>query len=475
MPVAYKWHPIEDLGADPESLTDGELNSLKRVWANQKDEMVQLGTLDEFEKRLRREWSIETGIIEGVYTLDRGVTRTLIEKGIEAALIPHGSSNRDPELVGRIIQDHYDVLEGLFDFVGGQRQLSVGYVKELHAALLRNQETHTVVDQFGQAFEKRLEKGRYKDAPNNPSREDGSIHEYGPPEHVASEMDLLVQMHAEHDSHGVPVEVEAAWLHHRFTQIHPFADGNGRVARAIASLVFIKAGWFPLVVRDDDKARYIDALEKADAEDLRPLVAMFVEAQRNALVQASEVAFDVRPITSPHDAIVAARDRLLQRGRLPLREWLAAKDTADRLRPSAGRRFGQIADELRKEIGGLGTGFSFGWFDGAQQVDNNARANALQRAGHVADLGEINAAVGLSLNAGQQASLVLSFHGIGPHYRGIIGVVAYLDIPGAEPLLINDGTFQINYAEDAATAQTRFSAWLERAIVEGLNEWRKTL
>src|SRR5580700_4773635 len=141
MPVSYKWHPITDLGDDPKSLTDGELESLKRVWANQKDEMIQLGTLDEFEKRLRREWSIETGIIEDVYTLDRGITRTLIEKGIDAALIPHSATNRAPELVGRIIQDHYDALEGMFDFVGGQRQLSVGYVKELHAALLRNQET----------------------------------------------------------------------------------------------------------------------------------------------------------------------------------------------------------------------------------------------------------------------------------------------------------------------------------------------
>jgi hypothetical protein len=51
--------------------------------------------LGEFEKRLRREWAIETGIIEDVYTLDRGVTRILIEKGIDAALIPHGTARSD--------------------------------------------------------------------------------------------------------------------------------------------------------------------------------------------------------------------------------------------------------------------------------------------------------------------------------------------------------------------------------------------
>jgi Fic family protein len=473
MPVGYKWRPIADLDDDPKTLTDGELDSLKRVWANQKEEMVQLGTLDEFEKRLRREWAIETGIIEGVYTLDRGITQTLIEKGIEAALIPHGATNRDPELVGRIIQDHYDTLEEMFDFVGGQRQLSTGYVKELHAALLRNQETYTAVNQFGQAFEKRLEKGKYKDAPNNPSREDGSIDKYCPPEHVASEMDRLLHLHDKHELSGVPVEVEAAWLHHRFAQIHPFADGNGRVARAVASLLFIKGGWFPLVVKRDDRSRYIEALEKADAEDLRPLITMFVEAQRNALIQASEVAYDVRPITSPHDAIVAARDRLLQRGKLSLREWLAAKETADKLHQSATQRFQKVAQELQEEIGCLGRGFAFGV--GAGEAIAGANAKAVQGAGHAADFNEHNATAHLGLSTGRNDAIVLSFHALGPRFHGIIGVVAYLAQQGAEPVLIKGGTFQINYAEDLDSAQTRFSAWLERVLVEGLNEWRKTL
>ena len=42
-------------------------------------------------------------------------------------------------------------------------------------------------------------------------------------------------------------EVEAAWLHHRFGQIHPFQDGNGRVARALATMIFLRAGFVPLV------------------------------------------------------------------------------------------------------------------------------------------------------------------------------------------------------------------------------------
>lgn len=47
------------------------------------------------------------------------------------------------------------------------------------------------------------------------------------------------------------------------TQVHPFQDGNGRVARALASLVFLRANWFPLLVHWDMKAEYNAVLSSA--------------------------------------------------------------------------------------------------------------------------------------------------------------------------------------------------------------------
>jgi fido (protein-threonine AMPylation protein) len=474
MSIAHKWQPISDLPADPRNLTDGELDSLQRVWRAQKDQFIERIALDEFDKRLRREWAIETGIIEDVYSLDRGVTQTLIEKGINAALIPHDAGNQDGTLVARLIQDHYDALEAMFDFVAGRRQFSTSYVKEIHAALLRNVDVHVVVDQFGKAFERRLEKGLYKAAPNSPTRQDGSLHEYCAPEHVASEMDALIQMHLDHEPRKIPPEVEAAWLHHRFTQIHPFADGNGRVARAISSLVFIKAGWFPLIIRREDKARYIEALEKADDGELRPLVSLFVEAQRNVLVQATEVAYDVRPIASAHEAVLAARDRLLQRGKLPPKEWLVAKELATQLLNDAIKRFGSVATELSTEIGSLGTGFGFRVSGGAQAGYDNIRESAVKMAGQTPEFVEYNGLAHLNMQTGASAVLTLSFHAIGPRFRGLIGVVPYLMAQG-KPNLIEGATYQINYEEDLTSATTRFSAWLDDVIVKALNVWRLTL
>ena len=165
------------------SFVTGSLKLLHQVWEKQK-QTIDDKRVQDFNAELTRKWSIETGIIEGVYTLDRGITHTLIERGIHSAYIPHDATNRDPEVVVRIIRDHEEALEGLFAFVTGERALTTGYIKELHSALLRHQGTFVVFDQFEQAFEKELEKGAYKKLPNNPRRPEGGIHEYCPPEHT---------------------------------------------------------------------------------------------------------------------------------------------------------------------------------------------------------------------------------------------------------------------------------------------------
>jgi len=68
-----------------------------------------------------------------------------------------------------------------------------------------------------------------------------------------------------------PVEV-AAVFHHRFVSVHPFDDGNGRVARLLMNLLLIKRGYPFTVVRNYDRRRYYDTLRKADGGDLAPFV-----------------------------------------------------------------------------------------------------------------------------------------------------------------------------------------------------------
>lgn len=298
-------------------------------WREHLTQIQDSEALRQFREQLNREWAIETGRIENLYDIEQGVTVSLIEHGFEAALMPPGSVNRDPDYIVRLLNDQAEALEGLFAFVKQDRPLSVSYILELHQVMTASQASLTVTDPEGKRFETELLKGQWKKQPNYPQR-DGREFRYCPPDHVGSEMDRLIEMHLSHV--GVPPEVEAAWLHHRFTQIHPFQDGNGRIARALATLVLIRGGLFPMVVSMDDKSSYIEALERADNGDIRPFVLVIARGQQNRARTAMRVAMKSAPDSgSLREAIARYADVLGRREEAEL----AHLDSA--LRQAAGQ------------------------------------------------------------------------------------------------------------------------------------------
>ena len=276
---SHVWEPIEDMPAEfseEARAAENELQALSQAWRKRKAEMDPQ-ELKQFNSKLNRDWSIETGLIERAYYLERGTTQLLIERGFEEGLIPR-HNGQDPAKVTEMLRDHENVVNALFDFVAGRRELSVGYVKELHAEMLRAQETVVGADQFGNKTRIPMNHGLFKKRPNNPHTPEGKLHEYCPPEQADSEMDRLMEMHKKHSAYS-PL-ASAAWLHHRFVQIHPFEDGNGRIARCLATLVFIQAHWFPLVVPNEERDNYLDSLQAADNGDLSPLICSFAQWQK---------------------------------------------------------------------------------------------------------------------------------------------------------------------------------------------------
>jgi Fic family protein len=60
-------------------------------------------------------------------------------------------------------------------------------------------------------------------------------------------------------------------FHYKFVKIHPFLDGNGRLARIISSLILLSYRIPPPAINNQDREKYIYCLRKGDLDDLSPL------------------------------------------------------------------------------------------------------------------------------------------------------------------------------------------------------------
>ena len=275
-----KWRPIEDLPADAGSWIGQDYLAERSRW-HEARQALQDPALDKTllhlwtEERLRL-FAIETGQIENLYTMQLGMTEMLITEGLENARSSHTIEGAlDDRKLRGLLQDQRDAIEMVFQTVKDERPLSESRIKEWHALLTRHQDTAPAMDPRGRRVGIAFLKGAYKRRPNNPRAADGSVHEYCPPEHTASEMERLIAMHRAHERDGaIPAPVEAAWLHHRFVQVHPFEDGNGRTARLLMSYVFARRAEPTPVITTLEKPRYFDALQEADRGALRTFVQM---------------------------------------------------------------------------------------------------------------------------------------------------------------------------------------------------------
>lgn len=146
-----------------------------------------------------------------------------------------------------------------------------------------------------------LVKGRYKVLPNHVRTRDGIDHSYAPVDVTPAEMQRLVEeMRSELFLSAHPV-MQAAYAHYALVVIHPFPDGNGRVARALASAFTYRAISMPIMILSDQKNAYPDSLEAADQGHFQQFVdfifrssietiTVLIESLRSAQVPSTAVS-----------------------------------------------------------------------------------------------------------------------------------------------------------------------------------------
>lgn len=266
--------------------------------------------------------AVDTGAIEGLYTTNRGFTRTIAERSAnwEAALAAHPEAEHH-------IRDALDGYEFVLDAVTGAHPITQAWIRELHAVLLASQETHHVSVAVADRLHRQarpLVKGAYKTERNFPTNPDsGVVHHYAPVDDTPAEMGRLVAELTMPDFLAAHPVVQAAYAHYAFVCVHPFADGNGRVARALASVFLYRQPGIPLVIFADQTPAYLDALAAADGG--RPAAfVMFVE--QRAIDAGLLVVAEMATLAGTRNDLAAALQEEVSVGSVPTGpRWLAER------------------------------------------------------------------------------------------------------------------------------------------------------
>jgi Fic family protein len=222
--------------------------------------------------------AIDTGAIEGLYDVDRGFTISVATQSIawQAALNEKGPSVRE------LFEAQLQAYELALDAATRQMPITEAWIRRLHEELCRPQPAVRVLTDFGWQ-DQQFEKGRYKSFPNHPWTRDGVVHSYAPVSDTPAEMHRLVEQlrsPAFERSHAV---LQAAYTHYCLVAIHPFQDGNGRVARALASVYLYRAASIPLVIFNDQKQEYFEALAEADNDRHQTFADFILERAVDAM------------------------------------------------------------------------------------------------------------------------------------------------------------------------------------------------
>lgn len=200
--------------------------------------------IQKIEDRMQIEFVYNTNRIEG-NTLTRGETE-LILRGMTV----HGKNILDVIAV----ENHPHAIDFVKELAtDSHRRICEDDIEEIHALIM----------------EKILPNaGKYR---NHDVTVRGAGFEPPPLHEVPKHMKELVEFINENPDELRPIEL-AAHAHYYLAWIHPFEDGNGRVARLLLNFILLRNGYPLTTIRNVDRKKYLDALKRADQGDFEPYV-----------------------------------------------------------------------------------------------------------------------------------------------------------------------------------------------------------
>lgn len=349
----YKVFIPDRIGAREFSLRGDAVQAIAeatRALASFKEARTQLTSLAALGRSLLRSESAASSRIEGVQISQRRLARAMY-----ADATGRGGDRRAAEVVGNV-----QAMERAIELGSSARPMDVSDILEIHGMLLRHADDHAIA-------------GMLRESQNWIGGSDwhpiGAAYVPPPPDLVPA---LLNDLCSFADRRDIAPVAQAAIVHAQFEHIHPFADGNGRVGRALIYVVLTSRGeiadYLPpisLALGAEPKG-YVEGLGSYRAGDVSAWCERFANATAEAVREAQGLAssIDARQadwllrLGNPRsDAVVrqivaalpgapiidvAAAQRLTGRSHVAVGNALGQLQSAGILEPLGQRRWGRV-------------------------------------------------------------------------------------------------------------------------------------
>jgi hypothetical protein len=284
-----------------------------------------------------RSAAIDSGAIEGLYSVDRGFTYAV---ATEAAAWELRMEERG-EHIRPLFEAQLAAFDLILDAATKRYPVTEAFVRKLHEVLTEPQATYKVLTPQG-FQDQPLPKGVYKTQPNHPWRGEDLAHAYAPVAATPGEMHRLVTQLLSPEFEDAHPSIQAAYAHYALVAIHPFADGNGRVARALAAIYLFRSDSIPLLIYADQAPSYIASLEASDAGSPQEFVDFVFQRALSAMARIAET-LRVSASPSPEAA----------RARLERLTYVSPGITFPELDAAAGRFIGLLSSAIETELKAL--------------------------------------------------------------------------------------------------------------------------
>lgn len=218
-------------------------------------------------EQLRLEWTYHSNALEG-NSLSLGETAFYLREGL--------TSEGKPLIDYLEARNHAEAIDWLAQVAQQQAPITEGFIKDLNALLHKGITERPALGPQGQRIRRPIRPGQYKQHPNHALTLSGQIHYYVEPLQVGPAMTALIATLATQEATQHSVRV-AAWTHYEITRIHPFDDCNGRVARLLLNLVLMRHRFPPIVIKTEERRRYLESLEAADQGQMEPFHLFIAE------------------------------------------------------------------------------------------------------------------------------------------------------------------------------------------------------